>query len=374
MKSAILYNPSIEFPYSKSKPLKVRDIKLDDIDDDEVLVEIAYAGICHSDLSVINGKVPRPYPIALGHEASGIIMKTGKDVHNFQKGDHVVCIFLASCMQCEYCQKGRPSLCTFGKKANIKGTLLSGKKKIIVDDQHVSHHAGISAFSTHAIMSSRSIVKVPKKISLDVVAISGCALITGAGAVINTAKIPPGSHIGIVGLGGVGLSMLLGSKVMGPSLIIAMDINDEKLAFAQELGANLSFNTSKHSSVRQLMHDFEGKLDFVFDASGVSEAFDIAYKLLKPGATYITSSLPDFESKLFIPYINLTTEEKIIKGSYIGSSLPYLDIPKYLELYEKGLMPIDKLISHRISLNEINKGFDLLRSGRAKRIVIDMAL
>ena len=374
MKSAILYKPSTEFPYSCSKPLKIMDIVLGEIDDDEVLVEIAFAGLCQSNLSVINGKVPRPFPIALGHEASGIVVKIGKNVQNIQKGDHVACTFLASCMECEFCQKGKPSLCTFSKKMNAAGTLLSGKKKIKVENQPVSHHAGISAFSTHAIMSSRSVVKVAKSVPLDIVAISGCALITGAGAVMNTAKLPPGSHIGIVGLGGVGLSMLLGSGVIGASLIIAMDINDEKLTFAKELGAHQIFNISKDDSVKQLMYDFEGKLDFIFDASGVSVAFETAYKLLKPGATYITSSLPDLDSKLSIPYINLTTEEKIIKGSYIGSSVPNLDIPKYLELYEVGLLPIDQLISHRISLNEVNEGFDLLRSGKAKRIVIDMKL
>lgn len=374
MKSAILYKPSTEIPYSHSKPLKVMEIELDEIDDDEVLVEIAFAGLCHSDLSVINGKIPRPYPIALGHEASGKIVEIGNNVRNFRIGDHVACTFLASCMKCEFCRKGRPSLCSFGKKANVTGTLLSGKKKIKVDGHQVSHHAGISAFSTHAIMSSRSVVKVPKTVSLDIVAVSGCALITGVGAVINTAEIPPGSHIGIVGLGGVGLSMLLGSKLMKAGLIVAMDIKDEKLAFAQELGAHQTYNTAKDDSVKKLMYDFEGKLDFVFDASGVSIAFDTAYNLLKPGATYVTSSLPDRESKLSIPYLNLTTEEKIIKGSYIGSSVPYIDIPNYLEFYKKGLLPIDKLISHRISLNEVNEGFDLLKTGRAKRIIVDMSL
>ncbi|MGR7911429.1 zinc-binding dehydrogenase [Lysinibacillus capsici] len=374
IKSAMLFETTNEVPFEKSLPIKIVEAELKPPGYGEVLVKIKVAGLCHSDLSRITGKRKCVLPIALGHEASGIVEVVGEGVQEFEVGDHVVCTFVPSCGKCEFCIKGRPALCQLGNKAGTEGTLISGKKMITYKGMEVAHHSGISGFSSHVVVSEKSIIKIPKDIPFDVAAVSGCAIITGVGAALNSLQIKIGSKVGIIGLGGVGLSALLGTKVAGASEIIAIDINDTKLGIAKDLGADKSFNTMNKEHQKILEEEYKGVLDYAIETAGSNVAFENIYKLLKPGGTIVTTGLPDSEARLNIPYLDLTFEEKNIKGSYIGSSVIKRDIPLYLELFKKGLLPINKLISDVIKLEDINKGFDLLRTGTAKRIIIDMDL
>lgn len=372
IKSAIVFEPESSTPYSVSRPVKVLDVDLQSPSKGEVLIKIEAAGLCHSDLSVINGKRRRVMPIALGHEASGVVVEIGEGVEEFDIGDHVVCSFVPTCGKCEYCIQGRPSLCKLGNKAGQEGTLISGQKKIRYDGTEIAHHSGISAFSTYAVVSESSIVKVPKDIPFEIAVVCGCAVITGVGAVLNTAKVKPGSKVGIIGLGGVGLSALLGAKVAGASDIVAIDIHDEKLVIAKDFGASIAINSTSSEGQQILQDSFVGTLDYVIETAGSNIAFELGYQLIKPGGTIVTTSLPPEDTHIRLPHFNLTFQEKTVKGSYIGSSIVKRDIPLYLELYKKGLLPIDKLVSNIISLEEINEGFDLLRTGIAKRIVVKM--
>lgn len=372
IKSAIVFETSTDYPFEQSRPIKIVEAELLPPEKGQVVVKIKAAGLCHSDLSVITGKRKRVLPIALGHEASGVVVEVGEDVNEFSIGDHVVCTFVPSCGECEFCINGRSALCKLGNKAGQEGTLLSGKKMIRYDGQEIAHHTGISCFSSHVVVSEKSIVKIPKDIPFDIAAVSGCAVITGVGAALNTANIKIGSTVGIIGLGGVGLSALLGAQLAGAYEVIAIDINEPKLEIAKDLGADHAFNTMDAVSFKSLEDNYKGKLDYAIETAGSNIAFETIYNLLKPGGTIVTTSLPDAEARLNIPYLDLTFEEKVIKGSYIGSSVTKRDIPMYLELYQKGILPINKLISDVIKFEDINKGFDLLRTGTAKRIIIDM--
>ena len=230
IQAAVLNAMGAKRPYAESKPLSIETLELDAPGAGEVLVRIVAAGLCHSDLSVINGDRPRPTPMALGHEAAGIVEALGAGVNDLEQGDHVVMVFVPSCGHCLPCAEGRPALCEPGAVANTAGTLLSGARRLSRDAQPIHHHLGCSAFAEYATVSRRSLVKIDRDLPLDEAALFGCAVLTGVGAVINTAKVAAGQSVAIVGLGGVGLAALIGAVSAGANRIVAVDIADDKLA------------------------------------------------------------------------------------------------------------------------------------------------
>src|SRR5688572_18696258 len=244
IRAAVLNEMGAERPYAKSKPLAIEEVELDPPGPGEVLVKIAAAGLCHSDLSVIDGNRPRPMPMALGHEAAGVVEELGAGVDDLKPGDHVVMVFVPSCGHCLPCAEGRPALCEPGAVANTAGTLLSGAKRLHRNGHDVNHHLGVSAFAEYATVSRRSLVKIDPELPLDEAALFGCAVLTGVGAVINTAKVTAGSSVAVIGLGGVGLSALLGAIAAGARRLVAVDLSDDKLGLARQLGATDTFNAS----------------------------------------------------------------------------------------------------------------------------------
>src|SRR6266508_2018995 len=242
IRGAVLQAMGAETPYARSRPLVIEDVDLDPPGAGEVLVKIAAAGLCHSDLSVINGDRPRPTPMLLGHEAAGVVEETGASVTDLQKGDHVVMVFVPSCGHCLPCAEGRPALCEPGAAANTAGTLLSGARRLSRHGQPIHHHLGCSAFAEYATVSRRSLVKIDSALPLDEAALFGCAVLTGVGAVLNTAKVTPGSTVAVVGLGVVGLASLLGASLAGARQIVAVDLSEDKLALARSLGATHTVN------------------------------------------------------------------------------------------------------------------------------------
>jgi Zn-dependent alcohol dehydrogenase len=372
IKSAILRASGVSLPYKSSKPIKIEKVDLDPPEAGEVLVKIKAASLCHSDLSVINGSRPRPLPMALGHEAAGVVVETGRGVTNFSPGDKVICIFVPSCGHCIPCSEGRPALCEPGAEANGAGTLLGGGMRIHNGDENIGHHVGVSAFAEYAVVSQNSLVKVEEDLPFEKLALFGCAVITGVGAVVNTAKVPLGKSVAVIGLGGIGLSALLGALAVGASEVIAIDINEKKLEQAKELGATAVFNSRNPNVVEQVRSYTNGGVDYAFETAGVVAAMETAYSVTKRGGTTVTTGLPHPEHKFAFPYVTLTAEERTLKGSYIGSCVPKRDIPNYLKLMKKGRLPVDRLLSNIISLDEINEGFDLLATGDASRIIIKM--
>jgi alcohol dehydrogenase len=370
IKAAVLNKMGVEAPYAKSKPLAIEEVELDDPGHGEVLVKIAAAGLCHSDLSVIDGNRPRPTPMVLGHEAAGIVEKLGPGVDDLKLGDHVVMVFVPSCGHCLPCAEGRPALCEPGAAANGAGTLLSGQRRLHRNGTDVHHHLGVSAFAEYATVSRRSLVKIEKGLPLDEAALFGCAVLTGVGAVINTAKVSAGASVAVIGLGGVGLSCLLGTVAVGAGRIVAVDLSDDKLGLARQLGATDTFNPGNAGAVDEIRSATGGGVEFAFEMAGSVRAMELAYKITRRGGTTVTAGLPPPDHTFALPQVNLVAEERTIKGSYIGTCVPSRDLPRYIELYRRGKLPVDRLMSGRLKLEEINLGFDRLHEGKAVRQVV----
>ena len=369
-RAAVLNQMGIAPPYAETRPVSIREIELDPPGHGEVLVRVGAAGLCHSDLSVVNADRPRPMPMALGHEAAGIVEEVGPGVDDLVRGDHVVMVFVPSCGHCLPCAEGRPNLCEPGAQANLAGTLLSGARRIRCDGVTINHHLGVSCFAEHAVVSRRSLVKIDKELPLQEAALFGCAVLTGVGAVINTAKVPAGSSVAVVGLGGVGLAALLGALAAGAREVLAVDLADDKLGLARQLGATGTFNSSSPDAAEVIREATAGGLEYVFEMAGSVEAMELAYKITRRGGMTVTAGLPPPTAGFTIPQVNLVAEERTVKGSYVGTCVPVRDVPRYIALYRAGRLPIDRLLSGTLSLDEINEGFDRLRDGRAVRQVI----
>lgn len=370
IRGAVLRDMSRPTPYTESKPLQIETITLDEPGPGEVLVKVRAAGLCHSDLSVINGSRPRPLPMVLGHEVAGEVAQVGEGVVDLHPGDHVVCAFVPACGHCLPCQEGRPALCEPGAAANTAGTLLSGAHRIHQQGEIIHHHLGISGFAEYAVMSRSSLIRVDGDIPFDELALFGCAVMTGVGAVVNTARIAMGSSVGIVGLGGVGLSALLGARAAGARRIVAIDVNQAKLQQALELGATDVFDARDPDLVAKVKDLTRGGLEYVFETAGAVPAMQTAFFITKRGGMTVTTGLPDKSDTLSIPHMMLTAEERTIKGSYVGSCVPSRDIPRFIELYRQGRLPVDRLLTDRLPLEDINEGFDRLARGDASRLVV----
>ena len=357
-------------PYAESNPLTFEELDLDPPAEGEVLVRVRAAGLCHSDLSVINGDRPRPVPMALGHEAAGEVVEVGPGVRDLAPGDHVVMVFVPSCGHCPPCAEGRPALCEPAAVSNTAGTLLGGGRRLRRPGQEVNHHLGVSAFADYAVTSRRSLVKIDSRLPFAEAALFGCAVLTGVGAVINTARVSAGCTVAVVGLGGVGLNSLLGAGLAGARQIIAVDVHDEKLDLARRLGATAAVNAREAGAVEQVKDLTGGGVDFAFEMAGSVRALDLAYRMTRRGGTTVTAGLPPPDEVWPAPAVNLVAEERTVKGSYVGSSVPLRDVPRYIELYQRGKLPVDKLMGETLQLSEINSAFDRLASGLTGRQVI----
>jgi Zn-dependent alcohol dehydrogenase len=370
MRAAILSAMGTPPPYARSRPIAIEEVNLDPPGEGEVLVRMAAAGLCHSDLSIINGSRPRPMPMALGHEAAGVVEEVGTGVRDLRKGDHVIFVFVPSCGSCTPCAEGRPALCEPAIAAAVAGTLLSGAHRIHRSGVPIHHQVGVSSFAEYATVSRRSLIKVDADIPLEYAALFGCAVLTGMGAVVNCARVRAGTTVGIVGLGGVGLAALLGAVAAGARRIVGVDLLDSKLTLAKSLGATDTFNANSADFVDAARAATAGGVDYGLDFTGTAEGLATAYKLTRRGGVTVTAGLPPPDATFALPAVHLVAEERTVRGSYLGSSVPVRDIPRYLALYRQGRLPVDKLLSGRLRLDEINLGFDRLARGEVVRQVV----
>ena len=374
IKAAVLYEMGKARPYNESNPLRIEEVDLSAPGYGEVLVKIHAAGLCHSDLSVIDGSRTRPLPMVLGHEASGEVMECGAGVNDLKRGDHVVFSFVPMCGHCIPCITGRPVLCEPGAAANTKGTLLEGGMRLKNHHLHyLHHHLGVSAFAEYAVVSRRSLVKISASIPYDISALFGCAVLTGVGAVVNTAGLSAGQTILIVGLGGVGLAAVLGSISGGAATVIAADINPQKRAMALQLGAQHAIDPADSNAVQQVKDFTGGGVHIALEFAGVINALEFAYAATKRGGTTVTAGLPHPYKTFSLSPALLVGEERTLKGSYLGSCIPARDIPAFISLYQTGRLPVNKLLSHTIALEQINEGFERLAGGDALRQVVYFA-
>jgi alcohol dehydrogenase len=369
IQAAVLRNVGAPRPYADSRPLQIEELELSPPGPGEVLVRIAAAGLCHSDLSVINGDRPRPVPMALGHEAAGVVEALGQGVTSVATGDHVVMVFMPSCGHCGYCNEGRPALCEPGAAANASGALLGGETRLSAPSGPVHHHLGVSAFASHAVVSERSLVRVDRQLPLEEAALFGCAVLTGVGAALNTAQVRPGQSVAVIGLGGVGLAALMGAKVAGASRIVAVDLSDQKLALAAELGATDCLNSADADGLAT-WSERHGGTDIALEMAGSIAALEAAFAITRRGGTTVTAGLPPPTATLPLSVARLVAEERTLKGSYIGSCVPSRDVPRYIALYQAGQLPVNRLLSGYLRPEQLNAGFDRLAAGTAVRQIV----
>ncbi|MBX2925092.1 MAG: zinc-dependent alcohol dehydrogenase family protein [Chitinophagaceae bacterium] len=371
IKAAVLYETGKARPYTESGPLQIEEVYLSAPLQDEVLVKIHAAGICHSDLSVIDGSRPRPLPMLIGHEAAGEVVECGAGVNDLKPGDHVVFSFVPACGHCIPCMTGRPALCEPGAAANTKGMLLNGGVRLKnASLRDLQHHLGVSAFAEYTVVSRRSLVKINKDISYDIAALFGCAVLTGVGAVVNTAQLHAGQTILVVGLGGVGLAALLGALSAGAATVIAADINADKRATALAMGAHYAIDPAEPEAVQKIKDITGGGVDIAVEFAGAVKALEFAYASTKRGGITVTAGLPHPSVSFALSPALLVGEERTLKGSYLGSCVPARDIPAFIALHQSGRLPVERLLSHTMDLHKINEGFERLAAGNVLRQVV----
>tara|TARA_Y100000758_G_C16024808_1_gene412449 strand:- start:103 stop:1245 length:1143 start_codon:yes stop_codon:yes gene_type:complete len=372
IKAAVLHEQGKEHPFAQSRPLTVEDVELAPPGDDEVLIKTGAAGLCHSDLSMIRGVMERKVPMVPGHEAAGVVEEVGKNVTQCKAGDHVVMSFVPICGECEYCTTGRSNICITAFRARATGALINGERRLSLEGRPLHHTNGVSCYAEYMVACEDSVIVIDKDVPMVDAALFGCAVVTGVGAIINTAKIRPGATIGVVGLGGVGLCALLGGIVAGAGRIIAIDVADDKLGLARQLGATDTFNATDPDCIDKVVDATKGGVEYAFEVAGVVAAMQTAYAITRRGGMTVTSGLSQQEHTFKIPHAQLVVDERTIKGSYMGSSVVRQDVPKFIQLYKQGKLPVDKLRSGNIGLEELNKGFDKLAAGEAVRQMLVM--
>jgi Zn-dependent alcohol dehydrogenase len=372
VRGAVLREMGLPKPYAQSRPLEIVELELAPPGPGELLIRVGAAGLCHSDLSVIDGSRPRVMPMVLGHEAAGEVVDTGGETPGFASGDHVVLSFVPTCGSCGPCRAQRPALCEPGAAANAAGSLLSGERRWLWgagSGAHgaspLHHHLGVSAFAEHVVVSAHSAVKVDRELPYDIAALFGCAVLTGVGAAVNSARVTPDDRVVVFGLGGVGLAALLGAQMAGASEVVAVDVVQDKLEHAARLGATpIHAGEGAVAAIREITG---GGGDKVIETVGSARVLAQAYEATRRGGTTVTVGLPHPEQRLDIQAVSLVTEERTLKGSYLGSCVPDRDIPRFIAAYQEGRLPVQELLTHRIGLDDLNEGFDRLAAGAAVR-------
>ena len=348
--------------YAESQPLTIVELDLAPPGDTELLVRIEAAGLCHSDLSVVNGSRVRPVPMLLGHEAAGIVESVGSAVNDVAIGERVVMTFLPRCGECDACQTDGLAPCLPGSAANGAGTLLGGATRLSRDGGTVLHHLGVSAFATHAVVDRRSVVPVDGDVPPAVASLLGCAVLTGGGAVLNAGRPRPGDTVAIVGMGGVGMAALLTALALDDVEVIAVDQVPDKLSKARSLGAHTAVTPDQTGDL---------KARIVIEAAGHPAALETAIALTAPGGRTVTVGLPHPDTRISLSPLGFVAEGRSLIGSYLGSAVPARDIPRFVALWRAGRLPIEELVSANIGLDEINVGMDELADGNAVRQIIE---
>jgi alcohol dehydrogenase len=367
--AAVLRAVTDRRPYTESRPMSLEEVELGAPRPGELLVRIEAAGVCHSDISVVDGSRVRPLPMALGHEAAGVVEEVGPGVGDVRAGDHVVLTFVPSCGRCAECSSGRPALCTPAAKVNAAGTLLHGPSLLRDRAGHaLHHHLGVSGFARHAVVARESAVVVPADVPLRTAALFGCAVLTGAGAVLNTASVRAGQSVAVLGLGGVGLAAVMAASVASAHPIVAVDPVEAKRALALQLGATAAFAPEEaEKAIKDLTG---GGVEVGFEAAGVPAVLEAAFRLTRRGGTTVAMGLPHPARVLTLPALAFAGEGRTLVGSYMGSAAPQRDLPRYVALWKAGRMPVDRLESAALPLDGINEAFEALAAGVAVRQVL----
>jgi Zn-dependent alcohol dehydrogenase len=358
----------------------VEDVDLDAPHRGEVGVRVEAAGVCHTELHYISGEIPYPLPVVLGHEGAGVVEEVGAGVGDIVPGERVAFTWRPRCGECEYCVTGRPVMCVYGRVQASTGGLMDGTSRLRRGDEQVHHFLGVSCFAERAVVSRRAVVPIPADIPAGIAAIVGCAVVTGVGAVLNVAA-RHGSIAGhpflVVGAGGVGLSAVMGACLSGAVPLVAVDVSPDKLRLARQLGATDVVDASRlpaadvASAIRELTH---GGAEFAVEAVGSASTLKQAFEALKPGGVAIAVGLSSVKAEASVPINALVQQQKHLVGSLYGSSNPAVDLPRLLDLYRAGRLPLEKLIGETYPLEGVGAAYDGLQGGAVGRAIINPGL
>jgi len=349
------------------QPLEIEDVQLSKPQAHEVLIRTGAAGVCHSDLHFQTGAYVFPMPMVLGHESAGVVEQVGSEVSYVQPGDHVITCLSVFCGHCEYCLSGRPALCT---KDGLRRTPEQGPR-ITKGDETIHQFLDLSSYAEQMLVHENALVKVTKEIPMDRAALIGCGVQTGVGAVFNTAKVAPGDLVAVIGCGGVGLNAVQGAAMAGAGRIIAVDTVASKLEMAKKFGATDGVNASEGNPVAQVMELLGGGVEHAFEAIGLKETTEQAWQMLRPGGTATVIGMIPMGTKVELMGMDFLFEKKI-QGSTMGSNRFRVDMPKYVDMYLRGKLNLDDLVSQRLRLDQVEEGFDAIRKGEVARSVIVM--
>ena len=358
MKAAVFHGPKL--------PLSIEDVELDKPQDREVLIKTVASGVCHSDLHFVDGLYPYPAPAVLGHEAAGIIEEVGRQVTYVKPGDHVICCLSVFCGYCAQCMSGHPNLCS-NKQATQRDP--KDKPRISQKGKLVNQFLDISSYCEKMLLHENAVVKIREDLPLDRAALIGCGVTTGVGAVLNTAKIEPGSTVAVFGAGGVGLAAIQGARIAGARKIIAVDKFEGKLAMAKRLGATDTVDASSSDPVEEIRKLTGGGVDYSFEAIGLKSAAEQAFNALKPGGTATVIGMIPVGQKVEIDGYMFLTERKL-QGSSMGSNRFRIDMPNYIDFYMQGRLNLDDMISRRGKLEDVNEAFRAMKAGEVARTVL----
>lgn len=358
--------------YGFNEPIKVEEVELDEPRPDEVLVKMVAAGICHSDWHLVTGDTPTPVPIALGHEGAGIVEKVGSEVTKVKPGDHVALTFIPSCGHCKWCIEGKSQLCDLGILL-LQGTRPDGTQRLKTKNgEGVGQMCLVSTFSEYTLVSQDSICKIDPNYDLDKAALVSCGVATGYGAVVNRAKVTPGSTVLVVGVGGVGINVIQGAVASSASMIIAADVYDNKLEWAKEFGATHTINAKNDDIVSKVLEYTNGVgVDFAFEAIGTAATVGQAFAATSKGGTTVAIGVNPLANETApINLFVLTLFQKALLGSIYGTSNPQTEIPKLLNLNKVGKLKLDELITKRYKLDDINEAYSDMLAGKNLRGMI----
>jgi len=370
MTAAVMYEQGLPTPYVESQPFRIEEVELEAPGEGEVLVEVKAAGLCHSDLSVVAGLRKRTLPTVGGHEGAGIVREVGRGVHGLEPGDHVVMTTASGCGHCRPCTERRPVLCDNVNVARAQGMLPNGARRLSRNGQPVYHYSGISSFAQYSVTAPSALIKADKSVPLDVAAMFGCAVVTGVGCVLNAARVRPGQDVAVFGLGGVGLNSVMAAKISGASRIIGIDINETKFPLAEELGCTDTVLATDPEIVTKVGDLTGGGVDFSFEISGSKAAMKTAYAITRKGGEVVCVGLGSATDLYEYPHAGLVAEEKVFRGSLMGSSVAERDIPLYLKFFSEGRLPVDRLKSGTMGFDELNDNLDALDRGSVLRQIL----
>jgi S-(hydroxymethyl)glutathione dehydrogenase/alcohol dehydrogenase len=354
--------------YRQAEPLGVEEIELEPPRDGEVLVRMAASGVCHSCLHAADGSWANvPTPMVLGDEGAGVVEAIGPGVRSVAPGDHVILSWAPSCGQCRYCVTGRPQLCA---RRPEPYHMFDGTTRMRWRGAPVYHYGYVASFAPWTVVPESCAVTIRQDMPLDKAALIGCSVMTGAGAVLNTAKVPAGASLAVFGAGGIGLNAIQGGALVGAAPIIAVDTSDAKLEFARGFGASHAVNSGREDPVAAIRRLTDGGADYTVVAVGHAGAMRQAYDALASGGACVVIGIPATGTELALDAYRIAGREKRLVGSCYGSASVKADFPRMVNLYMAGKLKIDQLITHRYGIDEVNEAFRALAAGEVARGLI----